>query len=312
MRSTRLFFADRRKLLITLLFAGLTGITSGQEKFLKDITPVSTLQEAEKLIDTIGTLPQSSFWPKINPSLFLRNLKLNIDSPSVIYAGRSTDFCGYGALTYIMVRDNPLGYLKCILDLYLHGNAKYGKITFHPSPEIRQAAGTLQFKGTLDIHPADQLWFLCLADHFKGYLNIFDPHYKIGDENRLWAGVNYTKFNRMIRKLLNYSVNAKGSDLIRPWWVGDLYTYLSETIQEGTTVLFLNNTYLHRKNHSGIKPRIPTHYVILEKISKEEDDLITIVYWDYGGRSLRQVTPEFLKKIVYGISICTKKQTHEK
>lgn len=291
-----------RKLFISFIWSILLSVSVEAQKH---ITPLSTMAEAENWINKIDTLPRSSYWPKIDPFLFLQNLKQNIKNPVIINAGRSTDFCAYGAVTYIMVRDNPLGYVKCLIDLYLLGEARYGDIKLTPSVEIKLAAGTLQFKGRLDIRPADQLWFLCLADHFKGYINIFDNHYKTGDENRLWAGVNYNKFNRMMRRLLNYKINAKGSDLIRPWWVGDLYTYLKENINKGTTVLFLNNTYLHRKTHSSIKPRIPTHYVILEQISKDDDDLVTIIYWDYGARSLRQVKPEFLRKIVYGISVCT-------
>lgn len=303
------------KKLTVFLIAGMIIAFSAisQQALLRDTTPVSSAKEAMQWLDSnVKTLPQSQYWPKVSPALFVQNLQLNVQNPVLIYAGRSTDFCAYGALTYVMVRDNPLGYLKCMVDLYKHGNATYGRIKFTPSLEIRQAAGTLQFKGRLDIRPADQLWFLCLADHFKGYINIFDPNYRPGDENRLWAGVNYNKFNRMMRKLLNYKVKAKGSDLIRPWWVGDLYTYLSENINKGTTLLFLNNTYLHRKNHSGIKPRIPTHYVVLEGISLGDDDLITIIYWDYGARTLRKVTPAFLKKIIFGISVCSKKQVNEK
>ena len=298
-----------KKLTLSLILGILITISAiGQQPPLQDTTPLSSIHDAMEWMDNnTNTLTQSKFWPKVNPALFLENLRRNVQKPVLIYAGRSTDFCGYGALTYVMVRDNPLGYLKCLVDLYKLGSAKYGNIQFTPSSAIKLAAGTLQFTGRLDIRPADQLWFLCLADHFKGYINIFDPHYRPGDENKLWAGVNYNKFNRMMRKLLNYKVNAKGSDLIRPWWVGDLYTYLNENINKGTMLLFLNNTYLHRKTHSNIKPRVPTHYVVLERISKDEEDLITIVYWDYGARSLRKVTPEFLSKIVYGISICTKK-----
>ena len=44
-------------------------------------------------------------------------------------------------------------------------------------------------------------------------------------------------------------------------------------------------------------------------ISKAENGLINIVYWDYGFRTLRQLTPSFLKKITFGISHCTKKFT---
>jgi hypothetical protein len=43
-----------------------------------------------------------------------------------------------------------------------------------------------------------------------------------------------------------------------------------------------------------------------ESADAGDGGLITITYWDYGGKSLRQVSEAFLKKIVYGVVHCTR------
>ncbi len=274
-----------------------------------DPVVASTQKEAIDFIDKINSIEPSSQWPNVKPALFLENLRSMAHHPLSIYPGRGTNFCGYGALTYLVLQDDPLGYLKMLLKLYNEGKADYGKSSFSPSPEIKLAAGTLRFKGILDIHPAEQMWYLSLADHFKGYLNIFNRRYDQGDEDTFWASVNYAKFNRMVRKLLNYNVEAKGSDLIRPHTRGT-YEYISEKMKTGIVVLYLNNRILHKKKLEKIKLAIPTHFVVLQSISRV-DDTITMVYWDYGGKTLLQLDSHFLQKIIFGISHCTKKPTHE-
>ena len=111
----------------------------------------------------------------------------------------------------------------------------------------------------------------------------------------------------MVRNLLHYQVKAKGTDLIRPK-VGDLYQYISDKMTTGSVVLFINNRIVHKKNHVTIKLAVPTHFIVVEKISKA-DDVITLIYWDYGGRTLLQLSPVFLKRIIFGITYCTKKGT---
>lgn len=274
-----------------------------------DTTPVSTQHDALLFIEKITALKQSPYWLHVNPALFLKNIKENTYTPLAIYEGSNTNFCGYAALSFLPLHDDPLGYLKFMLQLYDSGKAYFGKVFINPPVEIMKAAGTLKFKGVLDIRPADQMWFLCLADHFKGYVNFFNKHYNPGDENTFWASVNYSKFNRMVRKLFNYNVDAIGWDLIHPH-IDDLYEYITEKMKPGTTVLYLNNAYLYKKKHNMMRPGIPTHYVILLNLTST-NGLITITYWDYGFRSLRQITPLFFKKIVFGISQCTKKLSHE-
>ncbi|MBK6635034.1 MAG: hypothetical protein IPG38_12640 [Chitinophagaceae bacterium] len=98
----------------------------------------------------------------------------------------------------------------------------------------------------LDINPAEQMWYLTLAGHYKGYLNIFNRKYDPGDEDRFWASVNYAKFNRMARKLRHYKLKSGGADLVRPKSL-DLYAYISEKMAKGQVVLFINNRIVHKK-----------------------------------------------------------------
>jgi len=267
----------------------------------------STPQEALDLLKRTKLPDSSIWWPNVKGHLFMDNLKANILTPLAIYQGSNTNFCGYAALSYIPLHDDPLGYTRFLLALYRDGTASWGNIRFTPSPGIHQAAGTLRFKGILDIRPADQMWFLVLADHFRSYLNLFTRHWHPGAENTFWAAVNYGKFNRIIRTLFGYQVQARGSDLIRPS-ISHLYDYLATSVKTGFTFLYLNNTYLHKKNHGKFKGSFPTHFIVLTEIWRQdgEQDLYNIVYWDYGGRTLRQVSLRFLKKIIFSVSHCTK------
>ena len=271
-----------------------------------DTTVFSTKDQAMAYIEKITELKESKHWPNIKPDLFLSNLKSNISNPLNIYEGSNTNFCGYAALSYLPLHFDPLGFVTFMVELYKNGEASIRKEKFNPSAAIHKVAGTLIFKNTLDIRPADQLWFLCLADHFKGYLNFFNNTFQPGDEDRFWASVNFAKFNRMIQSLYNYNVDAVGADLIRPH-IKDLYTYIRDKFLLGGTVfLFLDNRYLTKKQHSHFRPTAPTHFITVLDIYKT-GDLITIIYWDYGSKTLRQLTPYFLKKITFGILHCTKK-----
>ena len=267
----------------------------------------STQQQAIEYVEKISLLNPSPHWPNIKPGLFLKNLRTNIHNIVSIYPGKGTNFCGYGALTYLFLQDDPLGYATLLIQLYGEGKATFRNVTFDPSPAIKLEAGELKYKGLLDINPAEQMWYLTLADHYKGYLNFFNKTYDDGDENRFWASVNYAKFNRMTRELLNYNSKAKGADLMRPK-VSSLYDYISEKMKTGTVVLFINNRIVHKKDHIRIKLGVPTHFIVAEKISIE-NDVITFMYWDYGRKTQLQVSTDFFKRIVFGITWFTKKET---
>ncbi len=265
----------------------------------------STLKQAIEFLDKVDKLATSPHWPNIKPVLFLKNLKDNIHDPINIYAGRGTNFCGYGALTYLLIKDDPLGYAKLLLELYREGKARFAVVDFNPSAAVKQGAGLIRYAGKLDVCPAEQMWYLTLAGHFKGYVNIFNRKYDPNDQNTFWASVNYSKFNRMVSQLLNYRSRARGADLKRPF-IDDLYNYINERMQNGTVVLYLNNRILHKKNHT-LKLSIPTHFVVAEKISIDKD-IITLMYWDYGRKTQIQKSSAFFKQIIFGITYFTKNE----
>lgn len=264
--------------------------------------PKDISTEQKKALTYLGTihLSKNSYWPKINPQLFEENLHRNIEQPVFLFAGRNTNFCGYAALGYVFLKEDPFGYTKFMTDLYLYGKADYGNTTFTPSKAIMQMAGQVMFEGELDRNDADQMLFFTLADHFKGYLNIFHHNYSPGDEQGFWAATNLRKFNRMLRVMFKSEIQSKGSDLIRPSFE-NLTSFLNEKLQTGEVFLYLNNTILRKKNHYKLRKRIPTHYIVLQSIS-EENGLVTLTYWDVGSKTRRLITMKTLSKILYGVS----------
>ena len=168
----------------------------------------STQQEALAWLQN-AKLPDSSiYWPNVRTHLFLENLRVNITNPLGMYQGSNTNFCGYAALSYLPLHNDPLQYVKFMVTIYQEGRASWNNVKFKPSDEVMLAAGTLRFKGILDIHPADQMWFLVLADHFRSYLNFFHRKFHSGSEDTFWAACNLGKFNRMITRLMGYKIKA--------------------------------------------------------------------------------------------------------
>jgi len=266
-----------------------------------DSNRISTQQQALAFLDSIDHLDSSKYWPNADPDLFLQNLKTFATEPLKFYEGKGTNFCAYSALTYVPLNYDPLGFSRFMVTLYQKGRAKMGRVMFKPSAAVRKEAGLLKYKGALDISPAGQIWFLSLADHFKGYLNFFNRRFQPGDENTLWASTNYAKFNRMLRKLFLLKVHGHGADLIRPW-IKDIPAYINRRATKGPIFMYLNNRLLYKKRHVATRFGIPTHYVLLLGITKVDNDKINIIYWDYGKKTLQQVEPRLLKKIIFGIT----------
>ena len=107
---------------------------------------------------------------------------------------------------------------------------------------------------------------------------------------------------------MDYDVHAIGSDLLRPS-IKDIPKFLAQKIQENDQVyLYINNSILHKKDHSKIRARIPTHFVVLQTIS-ENNGMVTLTYWDYGFKTLQQLPIKIVKKILFGVTWCKKKST---
>jgi hypothetical protein len=266
-----------------------------------DTQRISTIDNAAQYLRTLPPIGASSHWPNVSPELFKSNLEAYVATPLKTFEAKGTNFCSYTALSWLPMTYDPQGFIEFMVKLYTDGEATMGKILFRPSAEVKKAAGLLKYKGKLDINPATQIWYLSLADRFKGYLNTFDRKFDEGDENRLWAVTNFAKFNRMIRRLFVLNVRARGSDLIRPGNIKDMYLHLKERLGSGTVYLFLNNRLLYKKKHVVTRIGIPTHFVVLLEIYPAGDNY-HIVYMDQGRKTLQEVSPRLLRKIVFGIT----------
>ncbi len=274
-------------------------------RILEDSVLISTPSQAKAWLDSVQGTDSSTYWINVEPAIFFENLRGFATSPLKFYEGRTNNFCAYSALTYLPLKNDPLGFCQFMLKLYKEGKASYNEVNFKPGKAILQEAGLLKYKGALDLNPAAQMWFLCLADRFKGYLNFVNLHFNKGDENTLWASTNFSKFNRILRKAFQLKVKARGSDIIRPW-VKDPYSYIEEKLKRGIVFLYLNNRFLYRKKHTSSRFSIPTHYILLLDIQKIDENKINIIYWDYGMKSLQQISPTLLRKAVFGITSATK------
>jgi hypothetical protein len=96
-------------------------------------------------------------------------------------------------------------------------------------------------------------------------------------------------------------VQAKGSDLVGPW-VSDIDGFLEEKIKTEFVFIYINNRLLYKKNNVKVRIGIPTHYVQLLDIRKNSDGKLAIIYSGYGSKTLQEIKPRLLKKVVFGIT----------
>jgi len=257
-------------------------------------------QAALKLLNNEDTLSSSVYWPNIKPALFFSNVRKNITYPAKINQGHSTNFCGYAAMTHLLLKYNPGIYLQHVISLYRTGKTSLEKKSLEPSLAVRNMAGNLKNKAELDILDADQLWFLTLADQFKGYMNVLDHSYNPGDENKMWAGTNLAKFNRMLKDFTNDTLSMVGSDFIRPL-KNSFYDYISQQLLSGIVLLYVNSKFLYPHKFTLFKLRAPTHFIVLYDMH-DVDNLIQIRYWDYGLKTEQLITRKRLRKLIFGVT----------
>jgi hypothetical protein len=293
--------------LLLCLCVSVPALAKEGKDFPADSSKVSTTQDALNYLQSLPKFETSSYWPSINPVYFRENLKQYLENPLSAFDNKNTNFCGYTAISFAVIEYDPLSFIKFMMTLYQTGEGQLGRAHFTPSARVRAGAGKLKYKGMLDVNPASQVWFLTLADHFKGYLNIFDKRYDAGDENKIWAATNFAKFNRMLRRLLPWDVQGRGADLVRPP-IDHIYEYIARKKEDHVVFLFLNNRLLYKHKHIVAKVGFPTHYVLLKRIWKSDnDEFINILYVDGGRMTHQQVSTALLEKIVFGITFCKPK-----
>ena len=98
-------------LLTCLLFLGTIARST------RILPPASTPQQALALLEHTHLPDSSKWWPNIRRYLFIGNLRANILYPLNIYQGSNTNFCGYAALSYLPLQNDPLAYTRHHLPL---------------------------------------------------------------------------------------------------------------------------------------------------------------------------------------------------
>jgi hypothetical protein len=254
-----------------------------------------------RLLDGIEKLAPSKSWPEINPTLFLRDLKELVANPERVMQGRATNFCGYAATTYLLVLRQPEEFAIQLLRLYKHGETKFGKARLNPSRKVREQVGTLHAHGQLDSLHAQQMWFMTLADHFKGYVNWLDKKYSRGDENRFWAGTNFAKFNRMTRVLTNQKIYSEGNDVFQSEQYAN-EEKLRKLLSKGDVVLMTNSRIKKEARLSLFKPRLPVHFIVLKGIKVKQHQVV-VEFWDYGAVKTKEYSAKTWKKAIYGVTM---------
>jgi hypothetical protein len=257
--------------------------------------------EAMRLLAGIESLPPSKAWPEVAPHLFLNDLKDLIANPERVMQGKATNFCGYAATTYLLVLRQPDDFAIQMLRLYKHGETKFGKARLNPGRKLRLQVGTLHAHGQLDSLHAQQMWFMTLADHFKGYVNWLDNKYTRGDENRFWAGTNFAKFNRMTRVLTNQKIYSEGNDLIQSEQIAN-EEKLKKLLQKGDVVLMTNNLIKKETKRSIFNPRLPAHFIVLKGIHIKNSQVL-VEFWDYGTVKTREFSKRSWKKTIHGVTV---------
>ena len=236
--------------------------------------------EANQLLDEVTVLKPSPYWPAIDPQLFIQNLRTNINFPDSIHQGNFTNFCGYAVATYLYAQYDPLGYTQNMLDLYKHGQTRLKNTsTITPSAEVRLVAGSLRGKGILVKRPADQMWYLTLAASFRGFLNIFDRRFNRGDENGLWAAMERSKMDKLIKSMFVGKVHGKGKGPIisSRTHIGD--DIMQELSQNGEVILYADKTF---KTKGKKRHYLPAHYLNIKTMEPRAGEYF-IEYWDYGA-----------------------------
>ncbi len=267
-------------LFIVLVLQGIAGLPPDKDPKLRKSTTLAR-SVALSMIDDLQGLNASEYWPAIDPELFVRNLRLNVTTPDSIHQGNRTNFCGYAVVTYLYAQMDPVGYVTDMLELYKRGelHLKNQKVAV-PPPAIRRAAGTLQNKGVLVSRPADQMWFLTLAAHFRGFINVFNRWFDKGDENRLWAAMEQGKLNRLLQSIFYGDLRSKGKGIIinsNSNMAGSIMQYLNTS--SGTVILYADETF---RTKGEKKHWVPHHYLVIEDL-KLRGDKYQITYWDYGA-----------------------------
>jgi len=281
-------------------FAGNTPI-----KFidLDGLEPMSNPGDAQNVIDdNRGRLNDRH---GIDGENFLDNLSNNVANSESIHQGKGTNFCGPACFSsQTFVKNDPVGYVNVMLDLYNYGSANYfnGK----ESVELTISESTLaNLNGVanegLAGNPADKMLLFSLSESFANYLNYVGRAlpFKQAQED-IDVGTTMGKFENMLGSF-GYNFESIGGNTVfdQPTSGEALKFSTEQIVGNKSVVLFVSGPVLRRAEESSV---MGTHYISLKSIHTS-GNLVQIKYWDYGqtaGYKEEEYTQEEFDNLVFG------------
>lgn len=260
------------------------------------------------------TLDQSEHFTNVDPDTFLDQLRERVSEGGheKTNQGAGTNFCWAAAI--VKEAYDPKGMAEAMIDLYKTGTFTYdnnngGMSVPEASQEARDAVGSDVFDDNQNvedgqtINDIDQMLFMTLADHYKGYTNL-DQEYDPGDEeDPLWSGGALSKAVQVWGDF-GFDIEVMGVDAVGWEPNTSKRDLVEEALEAGEVVLYVNSGAFKGGSYMNLTA---THYIHVSSVEEISDndpmtiDMIEVKYWDYGGEHTQQMSPEQFHRSVYGI-----------
>lgn len=273
--------------------AAVSNTTTSEDEILdpqQQPPKTSTPAEALAAVPENGTLAQSTHFPNVDPNDFLDQLRARVSEGGHegTNQGAGTNFCWAAAIAKHAYDKDPKGMVDAMMGLYENGTFVYdnnngGMNVPEASQAARNAVGSDVFNDNQDeqmgqtINELDQMLFMTLADHYKGYTNV-DLNYDPGNEEGLWAGGVLNKAVDVWNDF-GFDVEVTGSDLGWSSTGENRINAVTEAMETNDVVLYVNSGKF--KRDEGLNATA-THYIHVESI-EQVGGKYEITYWDYGA-----------------------------
>lgn len=277
-------------------------------------TPHTSAADASRILKELTAgMTQSTYFTHVGPNDFIDNLQRRIDNPDAMSQGLGTNFCGpVVIMSQLFMRYDPVGYVTFMVSLYKDGAASYynGKetICIKPSSAIRDASGWLpngrngyvEGSEALSDNPADQMLLLVIKEKY----NTIGGKFRMGRQDRYWAGSTFKNVVWIAEHFLGYSYEATGSTFGGADWNSNGRNAWIKLVKDGIAsgkvcVLFLNGPIWRNQKHIAFKNLTGTHFVRIHDITVS-GDYVTLDMWDYGKRRILKMPLFNMNYALYG------------
>lgn len=96
---------------------------------------MSGIDDALAIVNSFEAAPRQGVWTNIDPARAIKGLRERVKDPSKIDQGGSL-LCGPAAFAHDLATDNPVAYVKAVINLYTGGTAVIGTLLLRPKTDL--------------------------------------------------------------------------------------------------------------------------------------------------------------------------------